>query len=106
MQICELSGVFLIRAWCLQLSILYQFGLLLYCIHLDVKIELDTCFGLWLYFCDRLLGYCGVFRAILCCFREFDGHCFCPPFGSCCLNSMQIGNFILWDIVPEIFPTK
>ena len=60
MQICELSGVFLTRAWCFPLSILYQFGLLLYSRHLDVKMELDTCIGLWLYFCDKLLVYCDV----------------------------------------------
>ena len=62
MQICELLGVFLIRAWCFRLSILYQFGFLLYCRQLDVKIDLDTCVGLWLSFYDRLLGYCGVSR--------------------------------------------
>ena len=90
MQICELSGVFLIRAWSFRLSILYQFGLLLYSRYVDVKIELDKCVGLWLYLYDRLLGYCGVFRAILCCFKESNGHCFCPPFVSYCVNSIQI----------------
>ena len=86
MQICELSSVFLIRTWCFQLSILYQFGLLVYCRNLDVKIELDTCVGSWLSFYDRLLGYCGVSR-LFCVIFEY---CFCPPFGSCCVNSIQI----------------
>ena len=59
-QICEFLGVFLIRAWCFRLSILYQFGLPLYCRHLDVKIDLNICIGFWLYFYDRLLVFCGV----------------------------------------------
>ena len=86
--------MFIIRAWSFWLSILYQFGLLLYCRYFDVKIELDTCVGSWLYFYDILLGYCGVFWAILCCFRESNGHCFCPLFVSYYVNSIQIWKFL------------
>ena len=71
MQICELSGVFLIRAWSFRLSILYQFGLLLYCRYFDVKIELDTCVGSWLSFNNILLGYCGVSRLFCVLFMHF-----------------------------------
>ena len=70
MQICELLGVFLIRVWCFRLSILYQFGLRMYCKHLDIKIKLDTCIGLWLYFCDRLLVFCGVSELFRVVFRS------------------------------------
>ena len=70
-----------VRVWCFRLSILYQFGLLLYCRHLDVKIELDTCIGSWLYFFDRLLVFCGVFEL------------FCVIFGSlmCIVFVLHLG---------------
>ena len=101
MQFCELLGVFLITAWCFRLSISYQFGLFLYCRHLDVEIELDTCVGSWLYLCDRLLGYCSVYGLFCVIFKRLMGIVFVLRLGAVVWTLYRYGNLILWDIMLE-----